>query len=381
MLTEAFTTIANGCAFSIGDFMHAEGYFYDEIIDRFSEVQKQVNNRKEWLIGAKTVKYAGLYFSQDTRDMYGNNLPHRFGDHFTGTAKMLIEEHIPFEVVHHKNLATVSGEGLKVLVMPNAACLNETQAEEIRAFVKQGGGLVATYETSLYDENGNYREDFLLSDVFGASYCGNTGFYSDFLEMGEEHPVTSGLSREIPLQHQGPQLKVRAKPGAEVLARVVTPYWKDDPFNYVQLLQPPGIHTELPAVITHKYGEGRVVYLPNRTDAVYAALNISEARRLLGNAVRWAAGEEILEIEAPSCIETTLFAQEAEGRTIVHLVNTQPTEETIPVTDITARIRFKKPITKVYLAPDSTELEYSVEGDTVEVRVPKVEYHNMIVIE
>lgn len=381
MLTESFTAIANGVSVALGDFMHAEGYFYDEIIDRFSEVLKQIKEREEWLIGAEPVKFAGLYFSQDTRDLYSRNLTHRYGGHFDGAFRVLLEEHIPFEIVHHRNLAKSFSEGLKVLVMPNAACLDEKLADEIREFVRGGGGLVTTYETSLYDEAGSIRGDFLLGDVLGAMYCGNTGYWQDFLELGDEHPVTNGIGREVPIQHVGPQLKVRVKPGTKVLGRVVYPYWQNDYSRYVGLQQPPGIRTELPSIIINEYGDGRVVYLPNRIDAVYAALNLTEAKRLLANAVRWAAKEQILELEAPTCIEATLYAQEEKGRTIVHLVNVQPTEDTIPVTGITAKIHVEKPVKKVYLAPDRTEPEYKVEKNIVEIQVPKVEYHRMIVIE
>ena len=45
-------------------------------------------------------------------------------------------------------------------------------AEQIREFVERGGSLVATYETSLYDEWGVARKDFGLADLFGVSFRG-----------------------------------------------------------------------------------------------------------------------------------------------------------------------------------------------------------------
>lgn len=39
-----------------------------------------------------------------------------------------------------------------MLLLPNAACLSEEHMEVIRRFVENGGGLVASFRTSLYDE-------------------------------------------------------------------------------------------------------------------------------------------------------------------------------------------------------------------------------------
>jgi hypothetical protein len=42
--------------------------------------------------------------------------------------------------------------------LPNIAALSDAQCEQLRAFVAKGGSLVATHETSLYDEQGRRGE-------------------------------------------------------------------------------------------------------------------------------------------------------------------------------------------------------------------------------
>jgi len=37
-------------------------------------------------------------------------------------------------------------------VAPNAAALSEKECENLRRFVRDGGGLVASYETAMFDE-------------------------------------------------------------------------------------------------------------------------------------------------------------------------------------------------------------------------------------
>ena len=51
--------------------------------------------------------------------------------------------------------------------------LPDTACEALRQYVNRGGSLVATFETSIYNEWGERRKDFGLSDVLGASVEGS----------------------------------------------------------------------------------------------------------------------------------------------------------------------------------------------------------------
>ena len=56
---------------------------------------------------------------------------------------------------------------LSLLILPNVAAMSDAEAAAVRAFVRAGGALIATNETSLYDPSGAPRTDFALADVFG----------------------------------------------------------------------------------------------------------------------------------------------------------------------------------------------------------------------
>ncbi len=61
----------------------------------------------------------------------------------------------------------------KTLILPNIAALSDAQCDQLRAFVKNGGSLIATHETSLYDELGAPRKNFALADLFAVDFTGN----------------------------------------------------------------------------------------------------------------------------------------------------------------------------------------------------------------
>src|SRR4028119_2180539 len=77
---------------------------------------------------------------------------------------------MPFEMVNDKLLDAAHLKPFKLLVLPNIAALSDAQCDQLRQFVEGGGSLVATFETSLYDEEGKQRSNFGLADLFGVSY-------------------------------------------------------------------------------------------------------------------------------------------------------------------------------------------------------------------
>ena len=85
----------------------------------------------------------------------------------------------------------------KLLILPNVAALSDQQCEQLRQFVQRGGSLLATFETSLYDERGKPRRDFGLADLFGVSYAGKVerDIKNSYMriESATRHPILHGL--------------------------------------------------------------------------------------------------------------------------------------------------------------------------------------------
>lgn len=406
MLAETCSVLANGGAIIYIDQIHPDGSLYQDHWDQFKRLNQEIAAREEYT-GGEPVPFAAVYFSQDTRDLYGQDaFMERAMSEFMGACKALQEAHILFDIVTPCNLGNLAK--YRVIVLPNTACLSQREAAALRQFVTDGGGLVGTYQVSAANEWNEPYPQPALADVFGICVLGDTRQYTDtYFRIDRGHPVTEGVYYERPITSMRPQLLVETRPGAEVLGRVVFPYIEPTPDRYVSIHNnPPGIETDRPAVVANTFGRGRAVYFSAQIGAMYATASYWEAKQLLANAVRWAAAQPApVLVEAPLCVEVTAWDQADHNRRVIHLVNVQSDigrtvsnestwdrgtrenlhviQEILPVHDV--RVRFQAPpdkrVARVTLQPSGTELTPTVEGEWAAVIVPKLWIHEAVVVE
>ncbi len=135
-----------------------------------------------------------MVYSQQTAAYYGGTKAReKVEDPALGFYQSLIESRVPFEMVHDGKLDEVATQ-YRTLILPNIAALSDKQCGQLRAFVQNGGSIIATYETSLYDEWGTRRPDFGLADLFKTNYDGNEGpMQNSYLNLAGPHPLLKGL--------------------------------------------------------------------------------------------------------------------------------------------------------------------------------------------
>jgi len=82
--------------------------------------------------------------------------------------------------------------------------------------------------------------------------------------------------------------------------------------------------------------------------------------------------------------------QEAENRTIIHLLHYiserrchvfDVIEDVIPFYRVDVSLRTDKTVKTIKTAPQGEVLEFSVEGDRVNIHVPEINGHQMIAVE
>ncbi|HEY3755698.1 MAG TPA: alpha-amylase family protein [Opitutaceae bacterium] len=330
---------------------------------------------ERFLTGRRPIATVGLLWSQRSGDFYGrDDWRAQALQPMNGFTQALVKARIPYLPVHIDDVAT-QARGMRTLIAPNIGALTDEQAATLRNFVNGGGGLVATGYTSLCDHWGDPRPDFALADVLGVNLpAGHRARREEARQrwaaekshsylrlapelraridgphpageppaVGERHPVLAGFDDTDILSYGGSLEAMTVSPTASVLATFIPPFPITPPED-VWMRTP---KTDIPALIVHdRPGHGRVVYLPADLDRRFARDILPDHGRLLANAVRWTAQDDLpLRVEGPGLIDCHLYREP--GRILLHLINLTnagtwraPTDELIPVGPVRVRVR------------------------------------------
>jgi hypothetical protein len=349
---------------------------------------------EKYLRNEAPVARVGLVYSQQTAWFYGGEHARaKVEEHTLGFYQALIEARIPFEMVHDRMLDTAV-DRFRTLILPNIAVLSLGQCKELIDFVDRGGRIVATHETSLYDEWGVRRPDFGLVSILGASYGGRVEgpMSNSYLTIekdpatGEFHPILAGLTdagRIINGVHRV-VTKPPDKPGYAPLTLV--PSYPDLPMEEVFPRVP---KTDTPEVFAREVGRGRVVYFPWDIDRTFWEVLSTDHGRLLRNAVEWATDEEPpVRVMGPGVLDVTVWRQKHSLTVrLVNLTNPMmmkgPIRETIPLPaqHVDLRLPAGRKVARVHALVNRAELANHGSSSRVRVVVPRIGIHEVIAID
>jgi len=310
-------------------------------------------------------------------------------DYTSGFYHALVEARIPFEMVPDTQFDPAHLRQFQVLALPNIANLSDAQCAQLKAFVENGGGLVATHETSLHDEHGRRREDFGLAGLFGASFAGNVieRQQNAYLNLEDHsHPLLAGLDYAGRMIHGVKRVEIRTPAGLRAPLMTV-PTYPDLPME--EVFVPPDTKSDIPGVLVRSVGSGRVVYFPWDIDRTFWEVMCQEHGVVLANAVRWAANQEQpLQVSGPGVLDVALWKQQSS--ITVHLVNlTNPMMMKGPVREILPvgpqKVRVKLPdgakARSVHFLVSEARAPWRQDGAWIETTTPAIGLHEVLAID
>lgn len=314
-------------------------------------------------------------------------------DYFQGLYAALITSRIPFDLVHEKDLTPERLAQYHLLVLPNFALMSNAQAAALRAYADRGGSLLSTFETGVYDENGNARSDFALADIFGIARAGPPrrdtsavrGVYKTAFgqlirsrgDVAKGFDDTSWIAGPVWIQ------PIEAVPGAPTTFLDTYPIY---PPEAVYPRTPPG---NLPSLVLNERNGGRFAYFAGDMDATFWRLDDPDIGLQFANTLRWllhdhrpvsVAGEGLLEA----------IAWQTEPGYAIHLLNYNGANafrghmrkgDGIGPQDVRVRLPAPNRIRKARLLWSGGTAAFRQEGRIVELTVPGVDFYEVVALE
>ena len=238
-----------------------------------------------------------------------------------------------------------------------------------------------------------------LPNCMPVAFAGDGPIYTDGLpvrgrELGRNEyvdfvipsgPIGDGLPEtEHVMYTKG--VEVAAADGAELLASVVEPVFDRTWEHFCSHRHAPSSgRASYPAVVRR----GNVIYFGHAVFELYASFAPMWIKKMVLNGLKMLLPEPVLTHDGPSTLETTVNAQDAEGRWIVHLLHYIPLnraarlsviEEVIPLFNTQVSVKIPNTVSSVACVPQQELLEFEQEGDRVEFTLPKLEGHQMIAL-
>jgi len=359
------------------------------------EIYKWHYANEAYLRNERSFARIGLVYSQQTATFYGGKKAQALvEDPALGFYQALIEARIPFEMVHDRLLDPEHIDQFRTLILPNIAALSTTQCQQIREFAERGGSVVATYETSLYDEWGVRRQDFGLSSIFGASFAGEIQgpMLNSYLSLEKDpstakyHPLLAGFEDATRIINATNQVNVKPVGQSSFSPLQIIPTYPDLPMEDV-FLRPMKEHN--PGVFIRESERSRVVYFPGDIDRTFWEVLDVDHAKLLRNAVLWATNETApVSVEGQGILDISVWGQK--NSMTVHLVNLTnpmmmkgPVREVIPIANQRVRIQIPKErhVTRAKLLVSGKGIAYQQEQGLIFLDVASIGAHEVIALD
>ena len=305
-----------------------------------------------------------------------------------GCYQALTEARVPFALLDDRDLDQAMMGRYKSIFLPNIAAMSDSQCASIREYVRNGGGIVATGETSLYDENGAERKNFGLYDLFGCDYAGSVARKVDnsYISIQGPHPLTVGLDDTSRIA--GGSRLVQVVPhegGGSAPLRLIRSY----PELPAEMAYPREPASDVPMAFARPFGKGRVVYFPFNLDQMFWEDSVRDHLYLLRNAVAWATGgAQPMTVQGAGLIDVSYWRQDRS--LAAHLVNlNNPASmkgfmhEIVPLGPLTVNLALPQGARagRVRLLEAERDAKTRRSGNRLIVEVPRVGIHEVIAVD
>jgi len=309
-------------------------------------------------------------FTKEMKTTKAGNLNEEFYGFYDGLSRI----HSPFDVLDEVSLENDPGR-YDLIILPNATCLRQKATDNIKKFVREGGNLISTFETSFYNENGRRLDEIPLNEVFGVEKTG-----SIFGPLSWDYAVIADPGH-FSLKGIGQKYIYAPVYGLQQNSKLKAPLYFTKPLPGSYAASPS--KTEYPFLIENRYGKGRSVYMAGTFGGSLLKFHFPEYYRILANLVAELSEPPITLESVPSSVEVNL--RKRNNSVYVYLINftsemKRPVERIIPLSNLRINVPLKPNPKSVRALWSGKDLPFKMDGGSISFTLPVIEDYEVVEI-
>ncbi len=356
---DLFYGLANEMRPNIGDHFHPRGDINYPAFDMVKKIYHNLRQYEEWFEGAKTFAEVAVIFPKSGPEI-------RRDKGLRGITRMLSELKIQFDIVTEAS----DWSKYKVLLLPDSVSLSSESAKRIKAHIKAGKGVISSGWSGLDMD----KKHFVLEDEWGIKFIKDCDCDPAYFEG------------DMPLALYARGTEVAALQKTRIRKKIIKPYYNahwdgEHAFYYC----PPDQVCDLPLLTVKE----KVAHFSFPIFSGYHEKAAKHLRDIFSEVLDEFLTDKILVIEnAPSFLKAFVTIQP--NRKIVHLLAYLPeirgqiqiVEEELLCKDVKISLQDNETeISRAYLAPDKTPCQFERKDNYIELNLPEVKGHMMVVFE
>jgi hypothetical protein len=382
--------IAQGAHCDIGDQMPPAGRLDPAVYDTIGRCYAEIAHLEPYLDRAAPVVEAAIVVRGLPLDDFGHaeQRMNVLGSSVLGIVKLLMEAHVQFDIIDADDPSTDARGGLdryRLLVLPDALPVDTALGAVLRAFLSDGGAIIASHDALRIA-----GAEAIWADQLSLTYHGESPFAPAYLKLGP------ALRAELPdyefALYDGAAQWLLDRDHTAVLAHLGEPRFQRSAARYTSHAQTPFDHgTSYAAVVQ----QGRLAAIAFPIGASYYRHGYWIYREIFCRLVRGVLPVQLVETNAPISAEIAVTHQRGGAdhpeRWMIHVVNVSPNrrtpehceylEDPIPLRDVWIRLAIDTPIAGAYSAADGSALPLRAVDDGWRVEIPRVDVGVIAVLE
>jgi dienelactone hydrolase len=347
---EAAAVLALGGGFQAYFTQKRDGSIREERMPVMAEVGRFCRARQKFCHHAEQVPQVALLYSTPAHYRNVNGLFSRDHSGFAGTLNALLESRQSVELLGEHHLQGRLSE-YPLVIVPEWGYLDTSFKAELLAYVKAGGNLLLI----------GPRTAALFESELGVKLEGEPQQLTRYLEHGGTLTPMKGLMRTASLGG------------------------KAEAFGVLHVTNDLG-SASMAAASIMRHGKGRIAATYFGFSRNYLTTPDPLSRQFLNDLARRLFPKPMVEVEGSGDVD--LVVNRIQGRLAVNLVNTsgphekEPILESIsPVGPLTLKIRQPKRPSSVTLEPAGQRLDFQYRRGVVRLTVPRVDIHEIVVVQ